>query len=315
MFDINVNRVLSNNLIKETKEKFNKEYKFEFDPNAFYVAIVEDTNDPYKLGRVRIRIPAVHGTNNSQSYFLSNNSLPWARPAILNGAGNDTGQFIIPATGTRVLVTFEYNDPSKPLYFGGIPTLINNKKYYNDNPNIYYGSDIEISTDDRITDLDESSAQQVIYKSFKGSTIIVDDKDGKESIKIIDAAGQQIIMENNSEDSLPRRQDRTNPPSTANIKVKTNGRLELDCDDFNINASNTNIQDYVQLEGTGDKNYVHSQLLASNTWRIEHNLKKFPSVTIFDSSGEEVYGDIQYETNDVVVINFNGEIAGKAYLN
>ena len=250
MFDITANRLLNSNIAKEAQNNFDKDNRLEFNPNAFYIAVVEDTNDPYKLGRVRIRIPSIHGTNNSQAYFLPNSSLPWAKPAILNGAGNDTGQFIIPAYGTRVLVSFEFNDVNKPLYFGGIPTLIGDTKTYNDNPGIYYGSDIEITTDDRISDLDESSSQQVIYKSFKGSTIIVDDKDGKESIKIIDAAGQQIIMENNSDDSLPRRNNRTNPPETANIKVITNGKIELNCNNLELNSTSTNIYNYIYPIGS-----------------------------------------------------------------
>ena len=32
--------------------------------------------------------------------------------------GNDTGQFIVPTKGSRVFVTFEYNNLNKPLYFG-----------------------------------------------------------------------------------------------------------------------------------------------------------------------------------------------------
>lgn len=263
MFDITANRLLHSNIAKEAQNDFDKDNKLEFNPNAFYIAVVEDTNDPYKLGRVRIRIPSIHGTNNNQAYFLPNSSLPWAKPAILNGAGNDTGQFIIPAYGTRVLVSFEFNDVNKPLYFGGIPTLIGDTKTYNDNPGIYYGSDIEITTDDRISDLDESSSQQVIYKSFKGSTIIIDDKDGKESIKIIDAAGQQIIMENNSDDSLPRRKDRTDPLDTANIKVITNGKINLNCNNLDIEANSSNIQEYINMSNIIDTVYPVGSIYTS----------------------------------------------------
>lgn len=263
MFDITANRLLNSNIAKEAQNNFDKDNRLEFNPNAFYIAVVEDTNDPYKLGRVRIRIPSIHGTNNSQAYFLPNSSLPWAKPAILNGAGNDTGQFIIPAYGTRVLVSFEFNDVNKPLYFGGIPTLIGDTKTYNDNPGIYYGSDIEVTTDDRISDLDESSSQQVIYKSFKGSTIIIDDKDGKESIKIIDAAGQQIIMENNSDDSLPRRKDRTDPPDTANIKVITNGKINLNCNNLDIEANSSNIQEYINMSNIIDTVYPVGSIYTS----------------------------------------------------
>ena len=61
------------------------------EPNAFYCAIVEDTHDPYNLCRVRVRVPSIHGLNETQSYYLKTSSLPWAKPACLPGAGNDVG--------------------------------------------------------------------------------------------------------------------------------------------------------------------------------------------------------------------------------
>ena len=163
----------------------------------------------------------------NQTYYLSDDSLPWARPAILNGAGNDTGQFIVPAKGSRVFVTFEFNEFEKPLYFGGAICKFGGiNKEYNDNPDIYFGANIDVNTDDRITDID-NEAYQVLYKSLKGSTILFNDEDGKESIKIIDAAGQQIIMENNDLVALSRRGKETNPPETASISIITNRKFKL----------------------------------------------------------------------------------------
>ena len=246
MFDFNVHRIKNSGALKGSTElhKLNEAMNT-YNPNAFYIGVVEDTNDPIKLGRVRVRIPAIHGVNKKQTSFIDNNDLPWAKPAVFNSAGNDLGQFIVPAKGTRVIVSFEFDDIDKPLYFGGIPTLHKNTKVYNDNPNIYYGSNIDINTDDRITDLEDKSAQSVIFKSFKGSTIIVDDKDGKESIKIIDAAGQQIVMENDSESSLSRRGNSTNPPDTASISIISGGTVNIKCKHLNIEADTTNIGDYV----------------------------------------------------------------------
>lgn len=315
MFDINVNKIASTNLTntKEIKKEIDVDENFNY--NAFYMAIVEDTNDPLKLGRVRIRIPALHGGTRDNTFYLENSALPWAKPAILNGAGNDVGQFIIPTKGTRVFVTFEYNSRQHPIYFGGVITNVNKStKEYNDNSEIFDGQEFIISTDDRIKDID-GEAYQVIYKSFKGATILVNDKDGEETLKIIDAAGQQIIMKNSSDYALPRRENSTNPPPTANITVKTNGRLNLDCNTLDLQAEDTNLQDYVQTEGTGDKTYTYNQLSPSNTWNITHNLNKHPAVTIVDSSGTEVYGDVVYIDNSHLTITFNSEFSGKAYLN
>lgn len=245
MFDVNVNRIENGNLTKQTRENYKSNYTEEASPNAFYIGIVTNTNDVYKIGRVQVRVPALHGTNTNQNIYISDSSLPWARPAILNGAGNDMGQFIVPTKGSVVVVSFEYNDFSKPLYFGGIPTLgsTNSPKNYNDNDYIFGGNNLEITTNDRIKDLKTNSAQQVVYKSLKGATIIIDETDGKESLKIIDASGQQIIMGNDSAEALPRRGDSTNPPETAYIKIISGGTITVDCNEFQLDCETTNIHD------------------------------------------------------------------------
>ena len=171
--------------------------------------------------------------------------MPWGRPSILNGVANDMGQFIVPPKGARVVVSFEYNDKSKPLYFGSIPSHYGDGKKINDNTNIFYGQGLNVTTEDRITDLDSSSAQSVLFKSLKGSTIIIDDKDGKESIKIIDASGQEIIMENTSDYSLGRRGNRVDVNPNCSITLKTVGDINLICNKLNIQANKTNIKDYV----------------------------------------------------------------------
>lgn len=315
MFDVKINQLATTDLtnVKELRKEAgaNKEFNF----NAFYMAIVEDTNDPLKLGRVRIRIPALHGGTKDNTFYVENEALPWAKPAILNGAGNDVGQFIIPTKGTRVFVTFEYNSRQHPIYFGGVVTNVKKStKEYNDNSEVFDGQEFIISTDDRIKDID-GEAYQVIYKSFKGATILVNDKDGEETLKIIDAAGQQIIMKNSSDYALPRRENSTNPPETASIEVHTNGELTLGCNSFNLQASNTNLQDYVITEGTGDKTYVHTQSVPSDTWEITHNLGKYPSVSVIDSAGTQVQGEVTYSSINKATIKFSVAFSGKATLN
>lgn len=61
--------------------------------------------------------------------------------------------------------------------------------------------------------------------------------------------------------------------------------------------------------------YEHDQLIASDVWKVEHNLKKFPSVSTVDSSGEEILGKVIYIDEGEVQVKFSEEIKGKAYLN
>lgn len=64
-----------------------------------------------------------------------------------------------------------------------------------------------------------------------------------------------------------------------------------------------------------DKHYEHNQIIASATWHIVHNLRKFPSVTIVDSAGTEVIGTVKYTNENSLTITFSSEFSGKAYLN
>jgi hypothetical protein len=64
-----------------------------------------------------------------------------------------------------------------------------------------------------------------------------------------------------------------------------------------------------------DWGYVHTQTSPSITWTITHNLNKYPSVTIVDSAGTVVEGDISYSNTNLVVVTFSSTFSGKAYFN
>lgn len=66
---------------------------------------------------------------------------------------------------------------------------------------------------------------------------------------------------------------------------------------------------------SADKNYIHKQSSAANEWTIVHNLGKYPSITVVDSAGTVVVGEIILQTTEQAVISFNGAFSGKAYCN
>lgn len=67
--------------------------------------------------------------------------------------------------------------------------------------------------------------------------------------------------------------------------------------------------------GEGDKYYYHSQASAAEEWVIEHNLGKYPSVTVVSSAGEEIYCDKKHLSINKVVLNFGTALSGAAFLN
>lgn len=67
--------------------------------------------------------------------------------------------------------------------------------------------------------------------------------------------------------------------------------------------------------GGGDKTWVHSQVFADSTWIVKHPLNKKVSVTVIDTAGSEVEGDVQINDGVTVIIKFNSPFSGEAILN
>lgn len=68
----------------------------------------------------------------------------------------------------------------------------------------------------------------------------------------------------------------------------------------------------ISVPGSG---FRYEQLVASASWAISHGMNKYPSVSIIDSSGASIVGDVSWVDLNNVTINFSGAIAGEAYLN
>lgn len=71
----------------------------------------------------------------------------------------------------------------------------------------------------------------------------------------------------------------------------------------------------IRTGGGGDKTWIHDQHQPSATWTIDHTLYKKVSVTIQDTAGTQVMGEIVENTGTKVVIKFNFPFSGFAYLN
>jgi len=67
--------------------------------------------------------------------------------------------------------------------------------------------------------------------------------------------------------------------------------------------------------GTGDLNYRFEKMTPSAEWVINHNLGKYPCVTVIDSAGDECEGAVVYNDINTMTLTFSGGFAGTAYLN
>ena len=85
----------------------------------------------------------------------------------------------------------------------------------------------------------------------------------------------------------------------------------------NGNINIDNFYDIVNFTfaSAADKTFVFTQTVPSATWTVQHNLEKFPSITVVDTGQSVVVGDYTYTDNNNVILNFSAQFAGKAYLN
>lgn len=74
-------------------------------------------------------------------------------------------------------------------------------------------------------------------------------------------------------------------------------------------------------EGTTNKyftvarvSYDHMQGAASSSWSITHNLGFKPNVTVIDSAGNIVEGEIAYTNSNSLTVSFQSAFSGNAYL-
>ena len=75
------------------------------------------------------------------------------------------------------------------------------------------------------------------------------------------------------------------------------------------------IMNFVLSADAEDKTFVFSQGVPSVQWTVQHNLTKFPSITVIDSGNTVVIGKYTYIDNNNVTLTFSAAFAGKAYLN
>ena len=160
-----------------------------------YRAFVRDNNDPERLGRVRLEIPAVLGSGRE-------NWSEWAYPCFPYGGNEDTGMFFVPEEGASVWAEFEGGQVQHPIWSG--------VWLAQSNPGEQPEESKRECSDCACLDCEDKQEHQghahdqrehtkyhghppyycprlkVLLKTETGHTILADDSDEKECLKIIE---------------------------------------------------------------------------------------------------------------------------------
>ena len=160
------------------------------------------------------------------------------------------------------------------------------------------------STFDNVTAIKVSKynhkSQNVVNKALEllnGKKVIIYDINNRNNYGVFDAAN--ITVDSND----------SNFYDLSLTKTKSNGSI-----------SDTTIYG-IDLFASSDVSFVHHQNSANTSWTINHNLGKFPSVSIKFSSSDEVYSNVGafagviYTNENSLTINLAAAESGYAYLN
>ena len=69
------------------------------------------------------------------------------------------------------------------------------------------------------------------------------------------------------------------------------------------------------LSSQGVPTFVFTQGVPATVWNIQHNLGKFPSVSVVNNNNVALFTEVTYIDNNNVQLNFSAGFSGKAYLN
>ena len=89
--------------------------------NGTYAGVVESASDPEKLGRVKVRVPGIHGPGQGKYSTIDASDLPWAWPSgIPMGKSSASGSMSwLPSPGDQVFVRFLDGEPENPIWEWG----------------------------------------------------------------------------------------------------------------------------------------------------------------------------------------------------
>lgn len=181
------------------------------------LAIVTNTQDPEKLGRIKVNYPWLSETSESD----------WVR-VCSPFAGKDRGQFFLPDVGDEVLVAFQQGDMDLPYVLGGLWNSSSTPPEENadgkNNIKIIKSRSGHTIT---ISDDSEGKKEMVEIKTNAGHQILLDDAAGSEKIDIIDKTGSNKINIDAVSNAITIESAMEMTLKAVNITIEASGNLNL----------------------------------------------------------------------------------------
>jgi phage protein D/phage baseplate assembly protein gpV len=187
-------------------------------------ALVTNTNDPNKAGRVKVKFP----------WLADDVESDWARVMGL-GSGNNAGLCLVPAVGDEVLVSFAFGDFSQPCVLGGVWSGKNKLPKETDGANSGEEPMVRAwrSPAGHVIAVYDNSENKIEIVTSGGRSITLSDKDQK----IIYKTSQVTIEVEDTKYTMDSGTD-INFKAGANLKMEATGNLSIKANgNIDINAS------------------------------------------------------------------------------
>ena len=141
----------------------------------------------------------------------------------------------------------------------------------------------------------------------KSSITIV--KNGPNTVEVNSQKPRSLVTIGVPQTSVVEKIDQgpSGPPNVLSIGTVTAGTIAVSI----TGTAPAQVLNFV-LPTLG--NYTHTQSVSSATWTITHNLGYRPAVSVVDSGGNHVVGDVNYVSVNVLTISFSAPFGGSAYL-
>jgi phage baseplate assembly protein V len=170
-----------------------------FADNGIVLCTVIDSDDPDRLGGVRVQYPD-----------YADQPSTWAPVSTMMASG-DTGTWFRPKPGDQVLVAFERGDPKFPIVIGSIWSDADRPPPDDGAP----GS---------------NNWQQIVSRS--GAILRFDDTPGAEKVELINSSGALFVTLDTAGDTIVVRADR------GNVEISAGGKLTMSAREIELTAQN-----------------------------------------------------------------------------
>lgn len=295
---------------------------------GIYRGIVEYNADPLISGRIKVRVPNVDGPLDD----VQISDLNWAWPINIFGGGYHFGSVIVPIVGASVWVMYEEGNRNNPVYLGTWSSVPNTSQTFlradklptfpvsmaqatESSWTAPSGSEFPIEAQNLV---EHKPEHYVLFKSVKGATFSVEDRDEAEKLSIIDRSGQSLIFEsfvtneannnNSSQRELKNSIDNTSLDISTLIKKEATIQLsdisgqsikiqtQENNNNISISSNNTKIEiseNNIFLETGNSKIHINSEtgnvLITAKSLMIQSDTTKISGD--LNISGNLLVGD------------------------